>query len=161
MLWAQVEHYQIPDSSRSQEQLALPAGPILLANLMLWCGLLSTLDFAAGSAPNVLFLAASFTCFYFLLGSATAPLKRCAEHHHARAMAAAASENEAVAHRSLAVRFKLSRLYVIATWLSFPTVWMLGAFGLVSSDGREGLFMLCDFLAKFLPVSVYLSLLAL
>ena len=55
--------------------------------------------------------------------------------------------------------FQLAHRYVWITWQGFPLVWALGVAGVVDGPTRENLYAVCDLLAKFLPVSMYLSLL--
>ena len=57
----------------------------------------------------------------------------------------------------LVVRFSALKSFVVFSWHLFPFVWFLGYLGLVNSmQVRLGL-LICDVIAKFLPVSLYIS----
>jgi hypothetical protein len=61
--------------------------------------------------------------------------------------------------RRLETHFLWAKRYVWASWHGFPLTWALGASGLVDGSTRESLYSVCDAFAKFLPVSLYLSML--
>ena len=181
ILWKQIHHIQCVGGPFTP--FHMPAGSMFLALIMLWLGLLGSLDFAAlrGDAPmswtdpswdlglTIGLNAGSFASFYALLTWSTAPIIDATEHYlklyQQRAVAHAAhptAATQASLQNALMTRrqFMWARRYVWVTWHGFPLVWGLGAAGIVGSEMREYLWMACDLAAKFLPVSMYISLLS-
>jgi len=149
--------------------VSLPAPALLATLVMLWSGLLGFLDYgpeagAWGLGLNVAFNLLSCASFYALLLLGTRPLRLCAEYyaelHEQRAADGATPPPLVHVAQTLHRQFVWARRYLWVTWHSFPLVWLLGAFGLVDGETREVLFTLADLMAKFLPVSMYLALLA-
>lgn len=147
----------------------LPAPAILSTLVMLWTGLLGWLDYGPGAgawglALNIAFNLMSCAAFYATLVLGTRPLRWCAEHYsglHRQRLADSATPVPLVdVAFTLHRQFLLARRYLWLSWHSFPIVWLLGAFGAVDGEQREVLFTVGDLLAKFLPVSMYLALLA-
>lgn len=172
VLWKQIEHIQTVGGPHTA--FSLPAKPILLSALMLWCGLLGSLDYRHGLSAsvattlNVALNVASFACFYALLITSTRPLKSAADYYRRYiaqvphgAKGSKASSLSIQAAETLQRHFRWARTYVWLSWHGFPFIWVLGACGLISAEHRELLYVCCDLAAKFLPVSIYLSLLAL
>ena len=168
LLWCQI----YTEQCWNKQSFKLPATPLLLAQLMLWSGLLGHVDFGpAGVAPNVALNLLCFAFFFGFLHSATRPLRLAAEHYRRLTTTdvpatVLASSNDAGSLRRtltsmhrLESHFRLANRYVWVTWQFFPLVWALGMAGIVDGRTRENLFSFCDLLAKFLPVSMYLSLL--
>lgn len=136
----------------------------------------------SGVAINVVLTAISCGCFYLLLYVGTSPLAQASEYYKNLAIASAArggngrgrpaspgvapeqrklqsiSSSEAL---SVCRHFMWASRYVWVTWHFFPLICLFGGAGLVSAQTREIMFSLCDLTAKFLPVSIYFSLLQL
>ena len=164
VLWTQLHHIECEGTSRGS--FALPAKMILLALTMLWTGMLGDMKFDGyGILPNVVLMVAATVTFYMLLATGTSPLQRCVEFYEAKARtinagSAREGSSQIEHYRLLQNQFRMAKAYIWYSWHSFPLVWALGAMGLVGSDWRERLFVLSDILAKFLPVSLYVSLLS-
>jgi len=178
VLWNQIHHIQCVGGALSA--FALPAPAILLAITMLWCGLLGSLDYSHGDlAPcpgerfitlNVLFNALSIASFLALVGKSTWPLRQSAAHYRHIHSQRWANEGPSptpthraatAAARMLSRQFTGALWYVRISWLTFPLVWALAIFGYIGTERREQLYTACDLAAKFLPVSIYISLLSL
>jgi len=188
-LWAQI--HEILCVGGVHAPFELPCRSILHAMLMLWGGILGSLDYACTAValhapawlPNAFFLTLSTLCFYQLLASSLHPLRLCVAYYHrlrqqlvadvplASALQDTSTSNGAsgdaanqrstinFAERQL-LYFRAAIWYVLVTWHVFPLVYALGAFGVVGGEVRESLYSLGDLLAKFLPVSMYLSLIS-
>jgi len=166
ILWQQIYHRQC----MTLKSFPLPAKSILFAQGMLWTGLLGQLEFC-NVLVNWAFNAACFALLYALLFSCTRPLRLAEEHYHrlatvnvpARTKPDGAPDPDREQHdaalRRIALHFRCARLYVFASWHGFPIVWALGVSGVIDGEMREMLYAICDVLAKFLPVSTYLSML--
>lgn len=169
VLWNQIYHEQCV----TMKGFRLPSVPLLLAQLMLWSGLLGHLDYgeAAGIAPNVALNTACFVFFFALLHHGTRPLRLAVAHYHRLGTIKGSAggfvdandvqdlQRTLAAMKRLETHFWLAHNYVWVTWQGFPLVWALGVAGVVGGATRENLYSVCDLFAKFLPVSMYLSLL--
>jgi len=95
--------------------------------------------------PLVTYLGVFGAYYGALFGSVYAMLAACGRH----ALAANSS--------SLAFKFRAVAAYFLIAWHVFPTVWALSLLGLLTPlQGRLG-YLFCDVLAKFLPITLYMS----
>jgi hypothetical protein len=120
---------------------------------------------------NLALNALCFAALYGLLINCTKPLRLAARHYRqlrtvgvpARStpngIADPDRERLDASLRRLELHFRWANRYVWLSWHGFPLVWALGAAGFVNGDTREGLYAICDVFAKFLPVSIYVSML--
>jgi len=178
VLWTQIYYRQCVTTG----PFPLPAKAMLYAMSMLWTGLLGHLDFTGtlGAGAIALNLALNCLCFvllYALMFEATYPLHlaeqfyrrlsqkmgSCADRASPDTDEIEGSTSELAAKlagmRRLETHFRWAKRYVWASWHGFPLTWALGASGLVDGRTRESLYSVCDAFAKFLPVSLYLSML--
>ena len=162
---------------------------MLLGFIMLWSGLLGHLDFAASLPPTPamgLTVALNLACFgslYALLETSTRPLCSSAQHYQQLAERPNTDPAAKASAKMLSWQFKCAQRYIWVTWHLFPLVWSLAAFGWIDASMRENWcctrphpsppphkakmltrgcddrYVVCDLFAKFLPVSMYLSLL--
>jgi len=176
ILWTQIHHYQCGPGPMTA--FPLPAKPILFAFVMLGCGLFGSLDYTNGDfaslvaplgfeppyervlLPNLLFHGLSSACFYTVLSSAAAPLGLAASHYDKLSEQHTVGSKTWCSQRLLAKYFRGAHWYVWISWHGFPLAYAVGSTGVLGSAGRERLFVVCDLLAKFLPVSTYMALLA-
>lgn len=183
VLWKQIHHIQCVGGPLTAFEL--PARAILLTYVMLWTGLVGSIDFSYGDlnpygigkrfiAPNVVLNVISFATFYLLLSQGTNSLRESVDFYRVLYRKRRAEEQRsgremrppngalATAHAARVQQnnFQFAFWYVWISWHAFPIVWALGCAGLVDAPTRETMYLLCDLMAKFLPVSIYLSLLA-
>jgi len=189
ILWAQIHEilcvggglapFELPCRSILHAMLMLGGG--ILGSLDYACTAVAL--HAPPWLPNVFFLVLSTASFYKLLASSLDPLRLCVTYYRRlrqQLVAEAASTSaiqdtstsnstsgEAANQRSTIsfaerqlLYFRAAICYVHVTWHVFPLVYALGAFGVVDGEVRESLYSLGDLLAKFLPVSMYLSLIS-
>ena len=57
----------------------------------------------------------------------------------------------------VAFRFNAIAIYLFCAWHTFPVVWATELLGGVSPQGARMGYLVADVLAKFLPVSLYIS----
>lgn len=120
--------------------LALACVPVMLL-LTLY------VDVLHGPLPMI---AGVFAAFYaaLVLGIA-APLSACSEH----ALAASAAPSA----RSIAFRCRAVAAYLLCVWHVFPLVWVLALVGALSHESARIGYVVADVLAKFLPVTLYVT----
>jgi len=163
ILWTQIYRTQCLGGVRAAFEL--PAEPLLVSFTMFWAGLLGFLDYsgsvhppALATATNALLFTICCVNFYVLLVISSRPL-RLAAKHYARIEQDGGTTRLGVASATmLRWKFCVANRYVWVTWHLYPWVVALGACGLFDGETREYLFTLCDVAAKFLPVSVYFTL---
>lgn len=111
---------------------------------MCWAGALSEALQTGAPWVNRCLMAICFVSFYTLLYAIARPLDICIE-----SMGAAAPVN--------AERFRAIKRYVCVGYHAFPLAWALGYVGMLEGRGMRLLLMCCDTIAKFLPISLYIS----
>lgn len=163
ILWTQI--YRIQCLGNVHAPFELPSEALLVSFTMFWSGLLGFLDYsgsvhppALATATNVALMTVCCVAFYVLLAVSTRPLRLAADHY-ARIGRDGGTARLGVASATLLHwQFCVTNRYVWVTWHFFPLIVGLGACGLYDGQTREYLFTLCDVAAKFLPVSVYFTL---
>jgi len=94
--------------------------------------------------PNAVFFTASTASFYRMVWQLSEMLH-------------IASNDPAVRRIGLSAQFVAIRIVVFIVWHSFPVVWLLGAFDLITVFGEHMGYCMCDICAKYLLLFVYVS----
>lgn len=116
---------------------------LLSVQVMCWGGVITDVVHGWPVVQGAALLAAMCALYLTLPLAALRPLERCKQKY------------SKIDH--LVVRFSALKSFVVFSWHLFPFVWFLGYLGLVNSmQVRLGL-LICDVIAKFLPVSLYIS----
>ena len=97
-----------------------------------------------GYVPNVVFFIASTASFYWMLWQLSGMLYTASVDPNIRRM-------------GLSAQFEGIRIVVFIVWHSFPLVWLLGAFDLITVFGEHVGYCMCDICAKYLLLFVYVS----
>jgi len=124
---------------------------LLSVQVMLLCGGLG--DTLHGPLPlNWLCLSLSFVAFYTMLVTGILrPLATCREH---------SITLDAAANSAAAQRYTRVAAYLITAWHSFPIVWACDNSGVLSDEEARLAYIVADILAKVLPPSVYVTMVA-
>ena len=99
--------------------------------------------------PLVMLVGVFATFYIVLYAGLYAPLRACSRYARATLPQARAP--------GVAFRFNAIAIYVLCAWHTFPVVWATELLGGVSPQGARMGYLVADVLAKFLPVSLYIS----
>lgn len=128
------------------ERRALRRCALSLASIPTMLGLTLYVDVLRG--PIVMH-AVVFGAFYTALYTGIySPLSACSMH---------ALLLPTPTSRGLAFRFRAIAAYLLCAWHAFPLVWLIELLGGVSARGARIGYLVADLLAKFLPITLYIS----
>lgn len=141
---------------------------ILSVVSMCWTGLLSD-AYQGAMWVRLVLLAISVISFYTVLYFAVfLPASRC--KRYMGSIKSGGAGNGGVGHDWLHEsplsspransRLNMILIYIMVVWHIFPVAWLLGFVGAINSEQLQLAYGVLDTLAKFLPVSLYISVVA-